>query len=55
MMYPFVMTLSLGLAGVLFEAQRSPLWIAAGCSLLAQVVDALHRRSQAASSAKINA
>lgn len=54
MMYSFVMTLSLGLAGVLFEAQRSTLWIAAGCSLLAQIIDALHRQSQAASGAKVN-
>ena len=55
MMYPFVMTLGLGMAGVLFEAQRSTLWIAAGCSLLAQIVDALHRRAQVASSSKVNA
>lgn len=37
------------LAGVLFEGDvRSALWAAAICSLVAQTVDALHRRSQLA-------
>lgn len=54
MMYAFVMTLSLGFAGVLFEAERPTMWIAVGWSLLAQIVDALHRRSQAVSSAKVD-
>lgn len=46
-MYAFVMTISLGAAGVLFEGDvRAALWAAAICSLVAQTTDAFYRRAQ---------